>query len=61
MHGTCTIYIIMISLQFYLYMFLALFSVGCADIKTFNVINFGAIGNGRTDDLPVVFHNRNKN
>ncbi|CAN4086384.1 unnamed protein product [Withania somnifera] len=28
-------------------------SVWGADIKTFNVINFGAVGDGRTDDLPA--------
>ncbi|XP_055828112.1 probable polygalacturonase At3g15720 isoform X2 [Solanum dulcamara] len=57
MHGSCTIWIMMTSLQFYFCIFLVYLcmvsSVWSADIKTFNVINFGAIGDGRTDDLPA--------
>ncbi|KAK4735644.1 hypothetical protein R3W88_009905 [Solanum pinnatisectum] len=43
--------------QFYLVTFLVLLCMGSsvwsADIKTFNVIDFGAVGDGRTDDLPA--------
>ncbi|CAN4086385.1 unnamed protein product [Withania somnifera] len=43
----------MISLQVYLVLLCMVSSVWGADIKTFNVINFGAVGDGRTDDLPA--------
>ncbi|XP_016562844.2 probable polygalacturonase At3g15720 [Capsicum annuum] len=52
----CTIGIMMITLPVYFCIFLVLLcmvsSVWGAD-KTFNVINFGAVGDGKTDDLPA--------